>query len=182
MNRHLGEPGPGHERLRSLVALAHCVPGVRLVLRCRRGDRVVVGNAVDADVDSETMRRVVVASADPLRPDCGCLVDDVEVLGSVTAIGGGVFRGTHPGIATRWFVSSLHASEVDRVLDEVGPRRSGVVSHVTGDPLLGRCVVGLAIDRGDRAGELDALIIAVAAECLVRELAGGDAHLRNEAG
>ena len=107
------------------------------------------------------MRRVVVVAADPLRPDHGCLVDDLEVGGAVAELGAGLFRGTRDDIESRWFVTTLRAPEVDRIVAE---QTDGAVEvQVSGDPLLRRTGVGLATTR--RTGR--ELLDLIAAEELI---------------
>lgn len=108
------------ERLRLAAALGHAVPASELRLHTPAGETIFVSAHPSADIEPCAMRRVVQAFACPNNTDHSGRVAAVEFGGSLTDLGGGVFRVGRNGMEQRWVASLLTPDRIAELLDDVG--------------------------------------------------------------
>jgi hypothetical protein len=157
------------ERLRLAVAVGHAVHGAELRLDTDGGDLIIVSSHPAAQLDHCTMRGLVAASAHPAKPDVSEHIVSIELGGSLSDAGGGVYRVVRQGHEQRWIPSLLHPTRLAELLTPL--RIDGVTNdelHATlkPDAQLGVTLVVLTtaerfVDRLDEAAEYVAASIAV---------------------
>ncbi|MEM7274707.1 MAG: hypothetical protein AAF547_16600 [Actinomycetota bacterium] len=162
------------ENLRLSVGLAHAVPGAELVLRTRDGAELVAGHYSTADVNLCALRRAVVASGCPNRPDVSRWADPVRIDGSLDHH----LAGIHlfgPGVdrpPTWWFPTLVKPQRVwDIVEGRTWTDDDDLIEVVIKpDPCLGMTAVAV----GSRVGAPDDMVAsateAVYEACLLEEL------------
>ncbi|MEM9036069.1 MAG: hypothetical protein AAGA99_03005 [Actinomycetota bacterium] len=158
--------------LRSLAALAHVVPGVRLELSGVNGADVVVDRTSDADLDPCGFRRVVLHASSARGSQVHHAVLDAHLGGAVEDAGGGLCRSVAPdGTAIHWLVVQLPAEVARDALAECpfDDDSTGIEARLTPDEALGTTVVRLVTTADD-----DSLAPRVAewaqAACLAAEV------------
>jgi hypothetical protein len=155
------------DALRRAVALAHRIEGAELLLRRTDGRLLTSSRRPGADLDPCELRRALLLGACGAGPTLHEHLDGLEVGGSLTARGGGVFE--HHDRAERW-TSTVLSPDAARVLLAAHP---GLAVHADadislhGDPSLGVTLVRM-VDAGRVT--LDDLAVGVAAAVTVADL------------
>lgn len=161
------------ERLRLATALTHTAAGAEMRLSTDHDETVIVSHHPAADIDPCAMRRVVAASSCPGNVDHSERIADIEVGGSLTDFGGGVFGSQLHDGEQRWIASLLVPDVVSRILDEVG---SGTVpadamkATVKPDAGLGVTVFIISSNNATYDHAIDEVAAQAAAACFVEEL------------
>ena len=159
-------------RLRSLAALAHVVPGARILLTSAAGVEVVVDRTAHADLDPCAFRRVVLHSGVPGASRLHEAVAVAAVGGSVEDLGGGRYRSPAKGEASlHWLVAGLAPTLVRDALSSCPLERDGaeIEASLRGDPELGVTVVRLSVVASDPR-LADAVSSWAQTACLVGEV------------
>lgn len=140
------------DRLRSLAALAHVVPGVRVHLSSATGADVVIDRTSDADLDPCAFRRVVLHAVEPGASRLHDAVSASRLSGAVEECGGDLYRSVADGRnALHWLVTRLNPRLAFDALAE-GPSEHHEVeieACLRGDPTLGLTVVRLEVSGAD---------------------------------
>lgn len=157
------------ERLRLSVAVGHAVYGAELRLTTDRGDVITVSSHSAAQLDHCSLRRLVAASTCPGRPDVSDHIVAIELTGSLSDAGGGVYRVVRQGHEQRWIPSLLHPNRLGELLTALqidGVDNDELHATLKPDELLGVTIIVLTtaerfVDRLDEAAEYWAASIAV---------------------
>jgi hypothetical protein len=160
------------ESLRIAAALAHCIPGVTLHLRCEHDDLLVVAyHRLDAHLDPCQLRRMVLAGVPALAE----MVRDVQVRVGVDDLGGGLYGRTGDDGAERWFATTLGPQAVNDVFEscEIDIAEQAMGARILPDTCLGITVVCLTVNDTEVAHRLDEIAAWSVAACMVRELTDG---------
>ncbi|MBI5087429.1 MAG: hypothetical protein HZB15_00765 [Actinobacteria bacterium] len=161
------------ERLRIAAALAHCVPGVALELRCGNGDLLTVAyRRLDAQLDPCQLRRALVAPVAPGVPRLADAIVSAELRSGVDDLGAGVLRRVAGETEQRWFATTLGADAAAAVFDrcDLGLADGAMSARVLPDADLGVSVVCLTATHPSAARRLDEVAAWSVGACLVAEL------------
>lgn len=161
------------ERLRLSTALTHAAAGAEMRLRSDCDEHIVVSHHPAADIDPCAMRRVVAASACPNNPDYSDRMFDIDVGGSLTDLGGGVFGSKLNNGEQRWLTSLLVPCVISRILDDVGVTgvpAEAMKATVKPDPDLGVTVFVISSNDPQYDASIDEVAAQAAAACFVEEL------------
>jgi hypothetical protein len=160
------------DRLRLAAALAHRIPGARLVLRGPTGADITIGRDPGDALDPCQFRRAVVASSVPGAPDLGTQLDPIALTGHPESLGGGVYATSCPHGSSRWFATLLDPDRARGVLAGItGPVPDDLVDAGLGiDRNLAVTVVRITACGRDLDAELDDLAQRAFAACCVEEL------------
>ncbi len=128
------------EALRIAAALAHCVPGVGLELRCAHGDGLSVAyRRLDAHLDPCQLRRALVTPAAPGVPRLADAIVSAELRWGFDDLGAGVLRRASGETEERWFATTLGADaavgpgdDVDALVAQSARGLADVVFDVAG--------------------------------------------------
>lgn len=163
--------------LRCTTALAHCVPGAGLRVRTGDGETISVSHHPGAQLTPCSFRRTVIASSYPGNPSLAQWLNEVEVGGSLSTLGAGLYLSDDHEEPAIWFASPLPPAVVVEVLseppvDEDEPE-TNVEVGLKADTALGVTVIGVRRDQSD-PGHQDVDLVDVAlglhAQCLVAEI------------
>ncbi len=161
------------ERLRLAAALGHAVPASELRLHTPAGETIIVSAHPSADIDPCAMRRVVCAFACPNNTDHSGRVAAVEFGGSLTDLGGGVFRVAHNGMEQRWVATLLTPDRLAELLDDVGLDElpdEAMHGCLKPDPELGVTLLVITANNERYLDVLDDIATKAAAAIFVEEL------------
>lgn len=162
------------DTLRRAVGLAHAVPGTELVLRSHSGNQLIAAAADTAEINICDLRRLLIASACPARPNLSDWIEAVDIQGSLSTCGGGIYRRACHGREERWFAVALRPEVVFGQLERLSlelARTTQADVVLKPDPCLGLTCVLVAIDGEHAERQLDELAISCLSACLVEELA-----------
>ncbi|MEM7094157.1 MAG: hypothetical protein AAF567_14225 [Actinomycetota bacterium] len=162
-----------HQRFRLAVGLAHVIDDAAIRIHRHHAPPIMAGRHPGAALDLCTLRRLVISSHCPMRPNLGENVAALEVTGSLAPFGADLFRRHSQGREERWFATMTTPDRVHEILDdleveaEIGSRLVGRLR-----PDTGLCVtaVGITADRPILPCELNEVAQAAHAACLVEEL------------
>ncbi|MFK8025513.1 MAG: hypothetical protein AB8G26_16260 [Ilumatobacter sp.] len=162
-----------HDRLHITTAIGHTVPGAELQVRSRSGESLTVHRHPAADVDPCVFRRMVVASCRPGQPDITRHIASIDVGGTLTDLGGGLFASHIEQREQRWLATLVPPERVAELLDDVGV--GGVPSEamqacLKPDGALGVTVVVITANDANYLEFLDEVAMSVAAACFVEEV------------
>lgn len=159
--------------LRIGAALAHCIPGLVLELRCTGGDEMIVAyHRLDAHLDPCEFRRAVLAERCPGRPGFAETVVAVDVRCGVHDLGAGVYGRRGDDGNERWFATTLGPHSVNEVFErcELDITDQAIAARILPDGCLGVTVVCLTVNDGAAAHRLDEVAAWSVAACMVGEL------------
>lgn len=160
-----------NDHLRSSVAIAHRLDGVRLDLTLRDGQTVMVGAHPSADLHPCQVRRVLLAEAHHGTAACHRGVTSLDVGGSLAPIGPGLYRGAEGH--RRCFATFLAPTTVESLLrtdSSTLPAPTEIDAAIKPDLRLGVTVVQLT-DPAVESTALDDLVIRLGVICIAEEWA-----------
>lgn len=161
------------ETLRRASALAHVVDGAVLRLLAPDGAELVVGRHPAADVGPCEWRRLM---ALPCAGPMAAYRDGMELIdvaGTVSDLGGGLFRSGEAAGETHWFATGVCGAMAgqalrDTPLDEISSEH--VTATIRSDAELAVSIVGMRFDPEVRADRQEELVRSAYAGCLIAEL------------
>lgn len=161
------------ERLRIALTLLHVIPGAVGALRTTDGSRFVVAHhRADAVLTPCQLRAGLLEPVVDGVPHLSGLVVDLDVVGGVDDLGGGLYRRSHPAAADeRWFATTLGPDRVAALAEGCPPsiEQSDVSIRIAADLDVGVSAVCLTGPPAF-ATALDAAAWWLEAACLVEEL------------
>jgi hypothetical protein len=161
------------ESLRLSVGLVHAVPGAELRLTTTDDQVVVISTHPGADLDPCAMRRTVLASACPAKPDLSRWISAVDIGGSLKSCGAGLYRARSGLTEQRWFASLLRPERVLDLLEAVDVSAvpdDALLASVRPDPALGMSSVCISVAAPCLEKRMDEIASAAYAACLIEEL------------
>jgi len=161
------------EHLRLAAAVCHTIPASELHLRSSTGETIMVSAHRAADLDACALRNVVRAFACPNNPDYSERIVAIDYGGSVSDLGGGVFRVAHNGSEQRWIASLLQPERIAELLDDIGADElpdEAMNGCLKPDPDLGVTLLVITANHERHLAALDDIAAQAAAAIFVEEL------------
>lgn len=162
------------EQLRLATAVGHTVPGAELRLRTRAGKRLGVSRYPSADLDVCALRNVVIAGTRSPCADLAGQISEIEIGGTITDAGGGIFASSLDRREQRWVATFAPPHRVVELLADLGLEdavpEEAMHASVKPDTELGVTVVAITATGGRSPQFLDEVAATVAATFLVDEL------------
>jgi hypothetical protein len=161
------------DQLRLATALAHCVPGVTLGLRCMDGTELVVASRrLDAHLGPCQLRAAVLVPARPGTARLAEKIAAVEVRLGLQDLGGGLYRRHGANGEERWFATSVAHERLSSMLDRcpVDLPDESMTGAVKPDEELGVTVVCVTANHPSVGSHLDAVASWALGVCMVEEL------------
>lgn len=181
--------------VREASCLAHVVPGVSLRLPLANNEHLLVSHVcLGADLDPCQLRSALIADRTHGLRLLTDMIVGAEIVSGLVDLGGGLYQRVWPGVAERWFTSTLApqtlidtlcncpAGDVEIGLPAHATVDSGSVDAAGVDPYfdiivkpdeaLGRSAVCVRCLDEQAVHSLDEVATRALAACLVAELIG----------
>ena len=160
-------------RLRLATVLAHTVPGVSLILRCRSGEVLrVADQRLDAHLTPCQLRRALITVPRAGLPHVVDVVVGVTVGGEIEELGAGVYGRRDGGSDQRWLATHLPVAPLVELLDscpvEIPDDAMGV--DLRPDPELQATAVRITAAHPAYACRVDEVALWAVSACAVEEL------------
>jgi hypothetical protein len=164
--------GTGRALLRQTIVLAHVADGAELRMRTGAGTELVVSRHPAADLTPCQVRAALLAAALPGNVDCFALVEQLELGGSLTDLGGGVFFSSRGPAPERWFATCLPPDDVAAMAaaNDLGLPADAVTCAVLADPEVAVSAVRIRAGAPGHEDRLDDAARWLHGACVVEEL------------